>query len=95
MLAIASLQTPSFQLINRLEKMITQSDETSTLLLVYGSLVANAGPDQELKMVTFLTDRLPERTSGNTNVLIHILHALGNTRSSLAVEYILPVAMKM
>ena len=90
MLAIASLPTPSPQLINRLEEMITQSDETSTLLLVYGSLVANAGPDQELKMVTFLTDHLPEDTPGNTVVLIHILHALGNTRSSLAVKYILP-----
>ena len=89
MLAIALLPTPSSRLIQKLEDMIAKSDKTSTLLLAYGSLVANAGPDQELKMVTFLTDRLPEHTPGNTNVLIHILHALGNTKSPLAIEYIM------
>jgi hypothetical protein len=85
MLAIALLPTPSSQVIQTIEDMITET--TSSLLLVYGSLVANAAPDQEMKMVTFLTDRL---TENNTDTLIHVLHALGNTKSSLAIEHIIP-----
>jgi hypothetical protein len=85
MLAIALLPTPSSQVIQTIEDMITET--TSSLLLAYGSLVANAAPDQEMKMVTFLTDRL---TENNTDTLIHVLHALGNTKSSLAIEHIIP-----
>ena len=88
MLAIALLPTPSSQLIKTIEDMITKSNETTTsLLLVYGSLVANAPPDQEQKMVTFLTNRIVKDDPGFT---IHILHALGNTKSSLAIGYIIP-----
>ena len=88
MLAIALLPTPSSQLIKTIEDMITKSNETTTsLLLVYGSLVANAPPDQEQKMVTFLADRIVKDDPGIT---IHILHALGNTKSSLAIGYIIP-----
>ena len=88
MLAIALLPTPSSQLIKTIEDMITKSNETTTsLVLVYGSLVANAPPDQEQKMVTFLADRIVKDDPGIT---IHILHALGNTKSSLAIGYIIP-----
>ena len=72
------------------EDLINESDETTNLILAYGSLVANAGPRQEEKMVAFLTDKIPVDTSENTVVLIHILHALGNTKSPSALEYILP-----
>jgi hypothetical protein len=89
-LAIASLPTPSYQLIQMFEDLINESDETTNLILAYGSLVANAGPRQEEKMVAFLTDKIPVDTSENTVVLIHILHALGNTKSPSALKYILP-----
>ena len=88
MLAIALLPTPSSQLIKTIEDMITESNETTTsLLLVYGSLVANAPPYREQKMVTFLADRIVKDDPGIT---IHILHALGNTKSPLAIGYIIP-----
>ena len=88
-LAIALLPTPSPHLIQTLEDLINEeSDESSTLLLTYGSLVANASPDQEQGMVTFLTDRIPEDSAENTGTLIHLLHALGNTKSALAVHHI-------
>ena len=84
-----SIAHPSLELIEELEDMITESDETSSLLLAYGALVANVGPDKELEMVTFLINRIPKKGQ-NTNVLIHVLHALGNTQSLTAVQYILP-----
>ena len=89
-LAIASLPTPSTQLIESLEDLIGESDETTTLILAYGSLVEKAGSKQEKRMVTFIADRIPMDTPENTGILIHILHALGNTKSPLAMEYILP-----
>ena len=88
-LAVASIAHPSLELIEELEDMINESDETSSLLLAYGALVANVGPDKELEMLTFLINRIPKKGL-NTNVLIHVLHALGNTRSLTAVQYILP-----
>ena len=86
-LAIATLPDPSSELIQTLEHMISQSDDTTTLLLAYGALVVNVAPDKELEMVSFLVDRFPDGTDNN-HVLIHILHALGNTQSLLAVQYI-------
>ena len=41
-------------------------------------------------MVAFLADQTPQDNQENAVILIHILHALGNTKSPLAVEYILP-----
>ena len=55
---------------------------------MYGAVVANAAPEYEERMVKFLTDKFPDNTANNTEVVIHILHALGNTNSSLAVSYI-------
>ena len=88
-LAVASIAHPSLELIEELEDMITESDETSSLLLAYGALVANVGHDRELEMVTFLIDRIPKKRL-NSKVLIHVLHALGNTQSLTAMQYILP-----
>ena len=89
LVAIAFLPSPSSELIQTLEHMIVQSDETTPLLLVYGALVANVGPDRELAMVSFLTERIPENTGNSSRVLVHILHALGNTQSLLVVEHII------
>ena len=72
-----------------LEDLINESDKTTNLILAYGSLVANAGPNQEERMVTFLTDKISMGTPEST-LLIHILHALGNTESPLALQYIVP-----
>ena len=70
--------------------MITESaDATHPLLLAYGALVSNAPPYMELQMVSFLTERLPEDQSDNRDIIIHLLNALGNTESQLAVEYII------
>ena len=88
-LAVASIAHPSLELIEELEDMITESDETSSLLLAYGALVANVGPDKELEMVMFLINRIPKKGI-NSEVLIHVLHALGNTQSLTAMQYILP-----
>ena len=88
LLAIATLSDPSSELIQTLEQMISQSDDTTTsLLLAYGALVVNVDPDKEFEMVSFLVDRIPDGTDNN-HVLIHVLHALGNTQSLLAVKYI-------
>ena len=89
-IAIASLSSPSLELIRELEDMIMESSETTNLLLAYGALVANVAPDIELEMVSFLMDRIPEDiTFNNLEVLIHLINALGNTKSELAVEYII------
>jgi HEAT repeat protein len=88
-LAISLLPTPSPHVIQTLEEMISQSGNgSSTLLLAYGAIVANAPSTQKERMVSFLTDLLPPVTSESTHGVIHVLHALGNTKSSLAVEHI-------
>ena len=87
--AIASLSSPSLELIRELEDMIVESSKTTNLLLVYGALVANAAPDMEYEMVSFLVDQIPEDAINNLEVLIHLIHALGNTKSQLAVQYII------
>ncbi|CAI8021652.1 hypothetical protein GBAR_LOCUS12822 [Geodia barretti] len=88
-LAISLLSTPSPHVIQTLEEMISQSgNESSTLLLAYGAIVANAPSTQKERMVSFMTALLPPVTSESTHSVIHVLHALGNTKSSLAVEHI-------
>ena len=88
-LAISLLSTPSPHVIQTLEEMISQSgNESSTLLLAYGAIVANAPSTQKERMVSFLTALLPPVTSESTHGVIHVLHSLGNTKSSLAVEHI-------
>ena len=90
-LAIASLPTPSPHLVTTMEVMITQSGrEASIFLLSYGAVIANAPSGQQERMVSFLTNLIPADMTGNTNGLILVLHALGNTKSPLAVEHIVP-----
>ena len=89
MVAIAYARNPSSELIQSLEQLITKTDGSTNLLLTYGALIANAAPDRELEMLSVLTEYIPEDTPGNYDLLIHVLHALGNTQSQLALEYIL------
>lgn len=88
-LAFASVPNPSQEFVQWLEEMVGLGSETTNLILVYGALVGNAAPDMEMGMVTFLTNRIPEDTVNNQEVLIHIIHALGNTKSPQAVQYII------
>ena len=87
--AIAYARNPSTELIQSLEHLIEKTDGSTNLLLAYGALIANAAPDRELEMISFLTERIPEDIPDNYHLLIHFLHALGNTQSQLALEYIL------
>ena len=88
--AIASLSSPSLELMQTLQQLIVKtSDGTSPLFLVYGALVANFGADKKSEMVPFLTKWIPKDGLGNSEILVNLLHALGNTRSSQAVEYII------
>lgn len=87
--SITSLHNPTVELVQSLELLITNDNGSSNLLLAYGALVANAPPDLEQEMVSFLMDRVPEGTSNNSYLLVHFLHALGNTQSELVLENIL------
>ena len=87
--AIAYAQNPSTEFVQSLEMLITKTDGSTNLLLAYGALIANAAPDRELEMMSFLTKHMPDDMPGNYHLLIHFLHALGNTQSQLALEYIL------
>jgi hypothetical protein len=89
LLDISSVPTPTQHLIEKLKLMILEADETTTLLLIYGALASNAAPEDEVKMVNFLCSQIPKHTTNNTEVLIHVLRALGNTNSTLAINCIL------
>ena len=88
--AIALVSKPNDWFIEEIEREITRSgDSMSRLYLAYGALVSSAGSHMEARMVSFLTGQLQEAES-NDDVLIHLFHALGNTRSKLVIEHIVP-----
>ena len=77
---------PTDQFIGELETLINlRADPKDPLLLAYGAVAANAAPDMQRKMVSFLTERLPEAEADEA-ALVHLLHSLGNTRSELVIE---------
>ena len=79
---------PTDQFIGELETLINlRADPTDPLLLAYGAAAANAAPDMQRQMVSFLTERLPEAEADEA-ALVHLLHSLGNTRSELVIEHI-------
>ena len=79
---------PTNQLIGELETQINlRADTTDPLLLAYGAVTANAAPDMQRQMVSFLIERLPEAEADEA-ALVHLLHSLGNTRSELVIEHI-------
>ena len=79
---------PTDQFIGELEIQINlRTDPTDPLLLAYGAAAANAAPDMQRQMVSFLTERLPEAEADEA-ALVHLLHSLGNTRSELVIEHV-------
>lgn len=89
-IAIAMLPTPSSNLIGLLEeKMMKEEVETSSLILVYGALAARASYQDQKRMITYISDKLPQNGLEKTGLLIHVLHALGNTKSTEAIKHIL------
>ena len=88
--AIALVSKPNDWFIEEIEREITRSgDSMSRLYLAYGALVSSAGSHMEARMVSFLTDQLQE-AENNDDALIHLFHALGNTRSKLVIQHIVP-----
>ena len=88
--AIALVSKPNDWFIEEIELEITRSgDSMSRLYLAYGALVSSAGSHMEARMVSFLTGQLQEAES-NEDALIHLFHALGNTRSKLVLEHSVP-----
>jgi len=83
---------PTDQFIGELETQINlRADPTDPLLLAYGAVAANAAPDMQRQMVSFLTERLPEAEADEA-ALVHLLHSLGNTRSEIVIEHVVPFA---
>ena len=79
---------PTDQFIGELETLINlRADPADPLLLAYGAVTANAGPDMQRQMISFLTERLPEAEADEA-ALVHLLHSLGNTRSELVIEHV-------
>ena len=87
-IAIAIVSDPTAMFIDEIEREITRKhDAVDPLLLVYGALVSSAGSHMEVRMVSFLTDQL-QNAQNDEDVLIHLLHALGNTKCNLVIEHI-------
>ena len=80
---LAFVRHVSPDIVGDIEKIIQSSnDSTNPLILSYGALAASS-PEQRQRIVQFLQERVHD-AKDNTTVLIHLIHALGNTESSLA-----------
>eukprot|EP00731_Ephydatia_muelleri_P019826 Em0012g651a len=76
------------EIVAEIENLIRSSnDTTDPLILTYGALAASS-PQLRERIVQFLQERVHD-ANDNTIVLIHLVHALGNTESSL-VDTTLP-----
>ena len=86
---LAFVDSPQPQFIAKLESLIS-SDPHSTdpLLLVYGSLIPNASPELQQRMIFFLTNRLPEAETNSTSLIHHIL-SLGNSGAPNISNYLI------
>eukprot|EP00731_Ephydatia_muelleri_P031258 Em0022g772a len=70
-------------ILAQIENLIVSSnDTTDSLILSYGALAASS-PDLRQRIVQFLQERV-DNAKGSASVLIHLIHSLGNTESSLA-----------
>ena len=78
------------EIVAEIEKLIRSSnDTTDPLILTYGALAASS-PQLRERIVQFLQERVHD-AKDNTIVLIHLVHALGNTESSLVDTTLLPL----
>ena len=86
--SITMVPNPTDQLVGELETLINlRTDPTDPLLLAYGAVAANAAPDMQRQMISFLTERLPEAEADEA-ALVHLLHSLENTQSELVIEHV-------
>ena len=60
------------------QKIVSANDYLDPLLLAYGALAAETTKVNEQRIVTFLLSRLKQAPRNDT-ILIHFIHALGNT----------------
>ena len=80
---LAFVRHVSPDIVGDIEKIIQSSnDSTNPLILSYGALAASS-PEQRQRIVQFIQERVHD-AKDNPTVLIHLIHALGNTESSLA-----------
>ena len=75
-------------LLEELERQMTKSDDyLDPLLLTYGALASETTMASEQRIVSFLLSRLQQAPT-NTTILVHFIHALGNTGSYYALDTI-------
>ena len=75
-------------LLRELEQQIAKAnDYLDPLLLIYGALASETTTASEQRIVSFLLSRL-EQAPTNTTILVHFIHALGNTGSYYALDTI-------
>ena len=85
---IAFIRGAGPPLLEELERQMTKSDDyLDPLLLAYGALAYETTMASEQRIVSFLLSRLQQAPT-NTTILVHFIHALGNTGSYYALDTI-------
>jgi len=69
------------------QKIVSANDYLDPLLLAYAALAAETTKTSEQRIVTFLLSRLKQAPKNGT-ILIHFIHALGNTGSLSSLDSI-------
>ncbi|KAL5489314.1 hypothetical protein EMCRGX_G018392 [Ephydatia muelleri] len=83
-LELAFVRNVRPEIVAGIEKIIqTSNDTTDPLILSYGALAGGSSPEVRQRIVQFLQERVHE-AKDDASVLIHLIHSLGNTKSSLA-----------
>ena len=85
---IAFIRRPHPTLLSELEhQLLSSSDYLDPLLLAYSALAAETTTANEQRIVSFLLSQLEQAPSSDA-VLVHYIHALGNTGSQYALDTI-------
>ena len=72
----------------QIETLIASSnDTTDTLILSYGALASSVSPQLQYQIVSFLGNHINQAT--DPSILVHYIHALGNTQSKMANRILL------
>ena len=87
---IAFTTNPNLRFVKLLERVVDPDvGSTDGLLLAYGSLASGGSTAIEYHVINFLLQRMEalDNMKGNDSwPLIHLIHSLGNTGSSLSIE---------
>ena len=77
-------------ILGEIEGLISASDADATdpLILSYGALASKSAPELMKQVVQYLQGRVEP---DNQITLVHLVHALGNTKSSLVDKTLLPL----